>query len=94
MILLLRERERVLGVVSIRFVVCCSLASYREREREAGHYKSRGGFLNQYFFMSTIRRLSWETKSGAFSAEESIPCIIGSISGYVYCLLGHKTGAG
>lgn len=33
MILLLRERERVLGVVLICFVVCCLLVLYRERER-------------------------------------------------------------
>lgn len=43
MILLLRERERVLGVVSIRFVVCCSLASYRERERERHGTTSQEG---------------------------------------------------
>lgn len=38
-----RERERVLGVVSIRFVVCCSLASYRERERQ-GTTSQEGDF--------------------------------------------------
>lgn len=92
MIFLQRERERDSGIVSIRFAVCCFLASYTEREREARCYQLRGGFLDQYYFMSTIRRLSWETKSGTFSTDETIPCIIGSISGYVYCLLGHKTG--